>query len=31
VIPESRPGAKGAGSKHRHRLPEDMCIECHPM
>jgi len=31
VIPENRPGAKGAGSKHRHRLPEDMCIECHPM
>lgn len=29
VIPEDRPGAKGAGSKHRHRLPGRICIECH--
>ena len=31
VIPENRPGAKGAGSKYRHRLPEILCLECHPM
>jgi len=31
VIPENSPGAKGAGSKHRHRLPKDLCKECHQM
>lgn len=31
VIPESNPGARGADSKYRHRLPEDMCKECHEM
>ena len=31
VIPESSPGAKGAGSKYRHRLPENLCQECHQM
>ncbi len=31
VIPEDRPGAKGADSKYRHRLPENLCKECHQM
>jgi len=31
VIPESSPGAKGAGARHRHRLPETLCQECHQM
>jgi hypothetical protein len=31
VIPESSPGARGAGSRHRHRLPENLCQECHQM
>ncbi len=31
VIPDDRPGAKGAGSKYRHRLDENMCKECHQM
>ena len=31
VIPESSPGAKGADSKYRHRLPENLCKECHQM
>jgi len=31
VIPDYNPGAKGAGSKDRHRLPENMCQECHQM
>ena len=31
VIPESSPGAKGAGNPHRHRLPETLCQECHQM
>lgn len=31
VIPANRPGAKGADSKYRHRLPERLCIECHQM
>ncbi|MEJ2638363.1 MAG: cytochrome c3 family protein [Desulfosarcinaceae bacterium] len=31
VIPEGRPGAKGAGSKYRHRLPDNLCQECHQM
>ena len=31
VIPENRPGAKGAGSKYRHRLPKNLCKECHQM
>ncbi len=31
VIPEDRPGAKGAGSKYRHRLSENLCQECHQM
>ncbi len=31
IIPESSPGAKGAGSKYRHRLPGDLCKECHQM
>jgi len=31
VIPESSPGARGAGSKYRHRLPKDLCKECHEM
>ncbi len=29
IIPASRPSAKGAGSKYRHRLPGRLCIECH--
>jgi len=29
VIPEEKPGAKGADSKYRHRLPENMCMNCH--
>lgn len=31
IIPESSPGAKGAGSKYRHRLPGNLCKECHQM
>lgn len=31
VIPDDRPGAKGAGSKNRHRLAENLCKECHQM
>ena len=31
VIPEESPGAKGADSTYRHRLPGNMCIECHQM
>lgn len=31
VIPEGRPGAVGAGSKYLHRLPENLCQECHQM
>jgi hypothetical protein len=31
VIPENRPGARGAGSRYRHRLPENLCQECHQM
>ena len=31
IIPESNPGAKGAGSKYRHRLPGNLCRECHQM
>jgi hypothetical protein len=31
VIPEDSPGAKGADSRYRHRLPEDLCKECHMM
>ena len=31
VIPESSPGAKGAGSRYRHRLAENLCKECHQM
>lgn len=31
VIPGDAPGAKGAGSKYRHRLPENLCKECHQM
>ncbi len=31
VIPASRPSARGAGSKFRHRLPGRLCIECHQM
>jgi len=31
VIPESSLGAKGAGSKYRHRLPGNLCKECHQM
>jgi len=29
IIPATRPSAKGAGAKYRHRLPERLCIECH--
>ncbi len=31
VIPDYRSSAKGAGSKHRHRLPEILCKSCHDM
>ena len=31
IIPEGSPGAKGAGSKYRHRLPGNLCKECHQM
>jgi hypothetical protein len=31
VIPEGKPGAVGAGSKYLHRLPGDICQECHQM
>ena len=31
VIPGDMPGAKGAGAKYRHRLPENLCKECHQM
>ena len=31
VIPEDSPGAKGADSKYRHRLAENLCKECHQM
>lgn len=31
VIPTESPGARGAGSKYRHRLPENICKECHQM
>ncbi len=31
VIPADRPGSKGAGSKYRHRIPENLCKECHQM
>jgi len=31
VIPDVSPGAKGAGSKYRHRLAGNMCQECHQM
>lgn len=29
VIPSDRPGAKGADSEYRHRLPGMLCQECH--
>lgn len=29
VIPDRLPGAQGAGSKFRHRLPGKLCKECH--
>jgi len=31
IIPEDKPGARGAGSKYRHRLPGKLCQECHQM
>jgi hypothetical protein len=31
VIPDNSPGAKGASSKYRLRLPENLCQECHQM
>lgn len=31
VIPEPRPGAKGADTQYRHRLPGNLCKECHQM
>jgi len=31
VIPAERPGAKGAGKEHRHRLPGNICTQCHQM
>jgi hypothetical protein len=31
VLPENNPGARGAGSKFRLRLPENLCMECHQM
>lgn len=31
VIPEDKPSAKGAGSQYRHRLPGELCRECHRM
>lgn len=31
VLPASSPGAKGADSRYRHRLPENLCRECHQM
>ncbi len=31
VIPTERPGAKGAGSRFKHRLPGRICKECHQM
>ncbi len=31
VIPSGRPGAKGAGSPLRHRLPGKLCSSCHGM
>ncbi|MBA4366856.1 MAG: hypothetical protein C0403_04380 [Desulfobacterium sp.] len=31
IIPEGRPGAKGADSHYRHRLPDKLCVECHEM
>jgi len=31
VIPEKRPGAKGAGEVHRQRLPDKICLKCHQM
>lgn len=31
VLPANSPGAKGAGSKYRHRLPKNLCKECHQM
>jgi hypothetical protein len=31
VIPSERAGAKGAGMKHRQRLPGNICTKCHAM
>jgi len=31
VIPEENPGARGADSKYRLRLSENMCMNCHQM
>lgn len=31
VIPDVNPGASGADSKYRHRLPVNLCKECHQM
>ena len=31
VIQAESPAAKGAGSKHRQRLPERLCSECHQL
>jgi hypothetical protein len=29
VIPQTLPGSKGAGESLRHRLPKNLCSECH--
>ncbi len=31
VIPSERAGAKGADEKYRHRILENMCMQCHQM
>ncbi len=31
VIPAEKAGAKGADDKNRHRIPENICMQCHQM
>lgn len=31
VIPSERAGARGADEKYRHRIPENICLQCHQM